>query len=102
MPIRASASRDVFMPSAAMAVMIRKDDICVTAAWTVGGTMPSELMAASARKPNRKIGGAGRAPLAGPPLRATHQAIPATAGSRKATRSSLVMMASASTLGPMV
>ena len=97
MPMRASASSEVLMPSAAMAVMIRNEEMSATAAFTSGGTTPTELSAASARKPNRNTGGEGRASPAASPPRATHQAMPAIAGSRNATRKSLVMMASVRT-----
>ena len=102
MPMRTSASSDVFMPSAAMAVMIRKAEIWPTASRTAAGMTPSELSAASARKPNRKTGGVGRAEFCGPPLWATHQAMPAMAGSRAATLSSFVTTASLRTCGPIV
>ena len=57
MPMRARASSEVLMPSAAMAVMIRNEEMSAIAAFTPGGTTPTELSAAKARKPNRKIGG---------------------------------------------
>ena len=100
--MRAMAVSEVLMPSAAMAAMIRNDEISPTATLTTGGTTPTEFSAASNRKPNRNTGGAGRAsPTDSPPL-ATHQAMPAIAGRSVATRSSLVMMASVRICGPMV